>query len=294
MRARLTVALVIVLSGCYRYYPPLPPPVRDARSIYASFGQTWDAVIDVFAEQNIPISTMERASGFIAADRTSWRYASLYDRDYVLRLVDCGRFGPMPYLPSAARYNVVVRGDSSVSTVKVTTTYTSTGAFYSDPTKVKPASLDCSSRGVFEDSVEATIKAQAERLAGLTGPVRTPGRAVMQAPMAPAPAPVSTPAPANNPRPVNVTIRVRFVDPDSTVTPVPNFDLVVIAETGDTTRTTTNALGAATVALPASRYRVVSTKRAEFDGKVYTWDVPLTVRMGMGAVDLTQRNARRP
>jgi hypothetical protein len=31
---------------------------------------------------------------------------------------------------------------------------------------------------------------------------------------------------------------------------------------------------------------------AEFDGKTYSWDVQFTVRMGMGAVDLTQRDAK--
>jgi hypothetical protein len=292
MRERLLTALVIVVSGCYRYYPPLPPPVRDARAVYASFGETWDAVIDVFAEQNIPISTMERASGFIAAERTSWRYASLYERDYVLRLVDCGRLGPVPYLPSAARYNVVVRGDSSVSTVKVTTTYTSTGTFYTDPTKVKAANVDCSSRGVFEDSVEATIKDQAERRAGLTGPVRTAGRPVMQATAPAAPAPNGTPSQAGA-RLLNVTVRMRFIDPDSTVTPIPSFEVAVVNERGDTTRAITNAFGVAALALPAGRYRAVPPKRAEFDGRVYTWDVSFTVYMGMGPVDLTQRNARR-
>ena len=85
---------------------------------------------------------------------------------------------------------------------------------------------------------------------------------------------------------------MRFVDPDSTVTPVPDFALAVVGDHGDTTRVTTNALGVAAFALPAGRYRAVSTKRAEFDGKVYEWSVAFTVYMGMGPVDLTQRNAK--
>src|SRR6476619_6670979 len=111
MRSAVALILVACLPACYRYHPPAPAVPRDSRTVYASFGKTWDAVIDVFASQNIPISTMERASGFIAAERTSWRLASLFDRDYVLRLSDCGRFGPNPYLPTAALYNIVVRGD---------------------------------------------------------------------------------------------------------------------------------------------------------------------------------------
>jgi hypothetical protein len=257
---------------------------RDSRTVYASFGKTWDAVIDVFASQNIPISTMERASGFIAAERTSWRLASLFDRDYVLRLSDCGRYGPNPYLPTAALYNIVVRGDGSASTVKVTTTYTSTGAFYTNPTRISPTRLECTSRGVFEDSVEVTIKQHAEAFANQT--VRAAER---PQPVAPPPAPsASTPVV----RPMNVTVRIRLVDPDSTVTPVPNFAIAVIGDRGDTTRVTTNTLGIAGVALPPGRYRAVAPKRADFEGKLYEWDVPFTVRMGMGPVDLTQRNAK--
>ena len=39
---------------------------------------------------------------------------------------------------------------------------------------------------------------------------------------------------------------------------------------------------------PPPRYPV----SVEFEGKTYAWDVPFTVRMGMGPVDLTQRNAK--
>lgn len=100
-----------------------------------------------------------------------------------------------------------------------------------------------------------------------------------------------TPESTSSPR-MNVILRMRFVDPDSTITPIPNFDLAIIAERGDTTRVRTNTLGVATFAVPAGRYRAVPTQRAEFDGRRYGWDVAFTVRMGMGPVDLTQRNAR--
>jgi hypothetical protein len=45
-----------------------PPVVREQTAVAASFGRTWDAVIDHFAERNISIRTMERSSGFIAAE----------------------------------------------------------------------------------------------------------------------------------------------------------------------------------------------------------------------------------
>jgi len=50
---------------------------------------------------------------------------------------------------------------------------------------------------------------------------------------------------------------MRFVDPDSPATPIPNFEIALIGERGDTTRVITNAIGVSSLALPAGRYRAV-------------------------------------
>src|SRR5689334_6312594 len=63
------VSLCLLFVCCSSYEPPPPPEPREATHVDASMGRTWDAVIDQFAARNIPIRTIERASGLIATDQ---------------------------------------------------------------------------------------------------------------------------------------------------------------------------------------------------------------------------------
>ncbi len=142
-------AVVLVgLAGCIRYTPPQPASPHDPAPVAASFGKTWDAVIDVFGDRTIPIRNMERASGFIATDALP---AGPNDRDYA----DCGSREKVVYAPSRVTYNVVVRGDSSQSTVKMTARWT----FLMTANEL----IYCESRGIFEREFERRIRDRAER-----------------------------------------------------------------------------------------------------------------------------------
>ena len=66
---------------------------RDAVEVTSSFGRAWDAVIDVFAEANKPIRTMERASGFIAAELATIPVYTSAQRTFAHSLADCGYRG---------------------------------------------------------------------------------------------------------------------------------------------------------------------------------------------------------
>jgi hypothetical protein len=133
-------------SACSAYKPPAPPTPREATEVAASMGNTWDAVIDMFAARNIPIRTIERASGIIATDQLSvgdegWRWA------------DCGQHNGTTLSPDAAIYNVLVRGDSTSAVVKATVRWTRTNA---------SAVIECSTSHVWERELETAVKAQAQ------------------------------------------------------------------------------------------------------------------------------------
>ena len=157
----------LCLNGCAgKTTPPEPAAPRSATVVSASQGKTWDAVIDVFAERNIPIRNMERVSGLIVtedlgvnnSDGTTW--------------ADCGRVTGAwyekpkrrsgdkkkgtPVAPGHATYNVLVRGDSTRSTVKVTVRWTARGL------KVDSPVVECSTLGVWEGETEMEIKNRAE------------------------------------------------------------------------------------------------------------------------------------
>jgi hypothetical protein len=139
-----------VLSGCtYSYTPPSPAAPRQPTQVSASEGKTWDAVIELFAERTIPIRTMERASGFIATE-------VLLVNDPDRRYADCGSRAAGYVVPEAdkASYNVLVRGDSTASTVRVTARFIARG----DP--IDDAA--CSTTGRWEEEMEGDIKAVAE------------------------------------------------------------------------------------------------------------------------------------
>ena len=142
------VALVTAASACAA--PPIAPPLQPA-GISASFGKTWNAVVDVLAERNIPVKTMDRSSGFVSAELAS---ISATDFD---KLANCGSTLSQLMTGSAtadgvARYNILVRGDSTTSTVKVTARFVKGG----DTAK------ECPSNNVFEGQFQTEVKGRAE------------------------------------------------------------------------------------------------------------------------------------
>lgn len=145
----VVILLTAATQACVRAAPPGPPAPHNATNVGASFGRTWDAVIDQFARRTIPIKTIERASGLIATDELK------VDSTYI-QYVDCGRaFGGALYIPTDATFNVLVRGDSTRSTVLVTVRWMSIA-------RDGRSSAICSSLGTWETGFESTVKQTAE------------------------------------------------------------------------------------------------------------------------------------
>ena len=150
---RIVLALAAALIGCAKVTPPGPPVPHSAMDVSASFGRTWDAAIDQMTQRTLPIKTIERVSGLIAtdvltADSTHWTEA------------DCGKdLDRVAFVPSHATFNVLVRGDSAHSTVRVTVRWMSVGLNESK----RVISVICSTRGVWETRLENQIKEVAER-----------------------------------------------------------------------------------------------------------------------------------
>jgi len=146
-RLLLAVASFACVS-CAKYVPPAPPAPHEATQVGASFGQTWDAVVDEFADRNIPIRTIERASGLIATEQLTVSTDESAN-------ADCGHYDNYPPLePTHAIYNVLVRGDSVKSTIKVSMRW-----MHVD----KETSVDCSTRHKWERAFEEMARLRAER-----------------------------------------------------------------------------------------------------------------------------------
>ncbi len=155
------LALTVACAVSQRGQPVAPP--RSITDVQASFGRTWDATIDIFGERNIAIKQLERASGFVSTDPIA---LTREDQRAARGWASCrGNLAP-----DEAVYNVIVRGDSSQSTVKVTVKW--------QRSRSRQLSEPCTSNRAWELCAEDDIKARAERqppTACQAGPVRRKG-----------------------------------------------------------------------------------------------------------------------
>ncbi len=127
MKHRIVLAVVLGLLGCVSYVPPQAKTAEPlpAASVRASFDRTWTAVIDFFADNAIPVKTIDRASGYIAAERIgAGNNAKWADCGKVTGALLSEREGGGPVAPQQAVFNVRVRGDSVASTVQVVVRWT--------------------------------------------------------------------------------------------------------------------------------------------------------------------------
>ena len=161
MRKVMMLVGLMMVMACSQTVPPVQTLQRQGTEINASVGKTWDETINQFANFNIPIATLERASGFVATKELNANVDTTY--------YDCGKQtggidGDLRYPASRVSYNVRVLGDSTHATVKVTAEYTSdyakTGFLATTPGP--SIHRDCSSKGKFEQSFEQAVRVGAE------------------------------------------------------------------------------------------------------------------------------------
>lgn len=153
MLRKLLAGLIIGVGACSTT-PPAPPVPRSAVPVNASFGRTWDAVIGLFADRNIPIKTVDRSSGLIVAEAQAISASAWSDS-----LADCGATTlGAHYRATAASWNVLVRGDSTRSTVKATVRFVAGNPSFPSAN----AGVECSSRGNWELALEQRVKSAAE------------------------------------------------------------------------------------------------------------------------------------
>lgn len=141
---RTTYLIYAFAAGCST--PPGPPPApMVALEVMAPFDRTWNAVIDIFALQQIPIATLEKASGLIVANPL---YVS---RQNGIGWADCGSRMGEAIPATRATFNVVVRAVGTASSVRVTASWATIGA-----------ESYCVTTGEWEKNFQNSVKRSAE------------------------------------------------------------------------------------------------------------------------------------
>lgn len=144
----LALAVAAAVSACAS--APETFDVKSSEEVQADFDKTWQAVIATFAENTIPIKTLEKDSGLIVAEQSLVSYQSME------QIASCGT-GSFVEVPSTgiATYNVFVRPVNAIVTkVQVNTKF----AMQFRDTYNNFRVQDCNSRGTIESNILQSIK----------------------------------------------------------------------------------------------------------------------------------------
>jgi hypothetical protein len=144
LNAPIVLALLITTSAC----ASLPSQSVPADiPVNASFDKTWAAVVDWFGQSSVPIKSMDRSSGRIRAEETG---LATRNRPYAT----CSRTGIAIVPPQRATFDVLVKGDSSHSSVVVASDWIGYNS--------KGQRLSCVTTGKWEQEFESAVKDEAE------------------------------------------------------------------------------------------------------------------------------------
>ncbi|MFH0992287.1 MAG: hypothetical protein V1799_19980 [bacterium] len=153
--------LIFSLLGCSAFKPPKEYSFENKRTFLSDQDKVWSAVVEYFAEQNIPIKNMDKSSGFIATEywiSPSWVKGSMID-------ADCGELGGLndyQTLKLTVQFNVFVKKLSETQTsAQVNTTFR--GIWNYQPFMADRAiekEVNCSSTGKLEAKVLDGITAK--------------------------------------------------------------------------------------------------------------------------------------
>ena len=186
MKKYVTVLMVFSLIGCIPPHvvtsPTISTSIRPAVTVTASKDSLWDSVIDEFANDNIPIKSMEKVSGLIVGERSG-----ISGQTFAQSLSDCGNVNGVPITATVMHYNVIARGDKNNSTVRVTVRFVagpgpqgirdslvtrSPGSgevaprsYYISHYEETYSTVECITRGVWESAFEQRVKQSAEKKA---------------------------------------------------------------------------------------------------------------------------------
>jgi len=152
---RVLVVLFSVVAAMASATKPAEPttPIARTASSGAGFDATWSAVVDVFADHNWAITTIDKASGIIATD---WMNAGADGE----RFADCGSAPMLHEDPIEARFNVRVKGDAADATMTVNVSFRRTRSL---PDRTDSHVVQCNTRGVVEALIQDEALATARR-----------------------------------------------------------------------------------------------------------------------------------
>jgi len=118
------LALIFLLGGCATIVPP-KYPFQATRTYEKDYDTVWSSVIEIFAQRNISIKTIEKVSGIVVSENSKVPFQVQPDLTYNSSYCDCGSPGGLVILTDMkGRFNVFVRKiTENATSVQVNTAY---------------------------------------------------------------------------------------------------------------------------------------------------------------------------
>lgn len=145
----LLVVLMLV-SGCATYAPPVKKEIESTRTYQKSFDDTWASLISFISSNGMNIKTMDKASGLISFEKANDSGASQ-------AFFDCGTVGSVVNIPvySSVTSNILVKSEDKKKTTVTVNMFQSVKLQTSG---YVTAEKECFSNGAFEKKVLDSIK----------------------------------------------------------------------------------------------------------------------------------------
>jgi hypothetical protein len=178
---RLSLVLILCVTACVTKIPPRSYPQPEPMTIADSVGAVWSAIIDVITERQLPIKTVDRASGVVQTEIAGSMSGEWWD---------CGRRsvtgGEEESIAEVEGVYVVL----TVSAVPRGITQTQV-RIAADARISQQTGAPCSSRGIYEPGFLDHVVARWKELSG-----REPGPEAAPITAEPVPLPPAEPTPA--------------------------------------------------------------------------------------------------
>lgn len=149
MKVLIAIVLSLTMISCASYQPPKEYHFDKSKIINKSYDEVWTKVIKWFAENNTPIKTMEKVSGFIA---TEYQLSTNSSTD----CLDCGTKGFYQIFKSyTGNFNIHLEKISDTQTkITISTFFKANIETINAISGQKSSSqIDCNSTGVLEKSL---------------------------------------------------------------------------------------------------------------------------------------------
>jgi len=139
----------LIVAGCASYQPPANYTGEKEQEFDRSYDEVWDDLVAWFANNNISIRNIDKASGLIATDHSLGSSSEH---------VDCGTPGSMgTLLDRTVTINVLVRPTEAEGTRVRANVFGTGRVSYPSMSGGAPSvsSVECASRGVMERAIFA-------------------------------------------------------------------------------------------------------------------------------------------